>query len=80
MQGTGRAGYMREKRRAYIGLVGKPEGKRYLGHLDLQYWRILLQWILRIEWRALNWIYLAEVRDQWLAVVNTVMIFLSHKT
>jgi hypothetical protein len=31
MQGTGHAGYMREKKRAYKGLVGKPEGKRSLG-------------------------------------------------
>lgn len=35
MQGTGHVGYMREKRRAYKGLVGKPEGKRSLGTLRL---------------------------------------------
>jgi hypothetical protein len=70
MQGMGHVRYTREKRRAYKGLVGKPEG-----HLDLQYWRILLQWILRIEWGVLNWIYLAEIRDQGRVVVNTVMIF-----
>jgi len=33
MQGTGHVGYMREKRRIYKGLVGKPEGTRSLGTL-----------------------------------------------
>jgi hypothetical protein len=31
----GHVGYMREKRRAYRGLVGKPEGKRSLGTFRL---------------------------------------------
>ena len=75
MQGTGHIGYMREKRRAYKGLVGKPEGNNHLGHLDIQNWGILLQWILRIEWDVLNWIYLTEIMDQWRAVVNTVTTF-----
>jgi hypothetical protein len=26
-----------------------------------------------IEWEGLNWTHLAQVRDQWWAVVNTVM-------
>jgi hypothetical protein len=29
-----------------------------------------------IEWDAVDWIHLAEDRDQWWAVVNTVMTLL----
>jgi transposase len=47
-----------EKRNACRILVGKPEGKRPLG---------------RPRWDVMGWIYLAQDRDQWRALVNTVM-------
>jgi hypothetical protein len=31
----------------------------------------ILKWIL--EWDGMGWIYLAQDRDQWRALVNTVM-------
>jgi hypothetical protein len=36
--------------------------------------RILLEWILReTEWKCENWIHLAQDRNQWQALVNTVI-------
>jgi hypothetical protein len=53
--------------------VGKPEAKRPL-------WRPRHRWVdnikinLReIEWDGMHWIDLAQDRDQWRALVNTVM-------
>jgi hypothetical protein len=55
---------------AYRMLVGKPEGKRPLGRPR---WTIL-KWILReTGWDGVDWIELAQDRDQWRALVNTVM-------
>jgi hypothetical protein len=35
--------------------------------------RIILKWILGKEWEGVDWMKLARERDQWRAVVNTVM-------
>jgi hypothetical protein len=45
MRWAGHVAGMREKRNAYRILVGKPEGKRPLGRLDVG-GRIILEWIL----------------------------------
>jgi hypothetical protein len=39
---------------------------------DVGGWTIL-KWILEIRWDGMNWIELAQDRDQWRALVNTVM-------
>jgi hypothetical protein len=65
---------MGEMRNAYSILVGKPEGKRPLGrprHRSENNIRMVLR---EIGWEGVNWIYLAQVRDQWQALVNTVML------
>jgi hypothetical protein len=41
--------------------------------------RIILEWVLKICWEIINWIHLAHDRDQWQAVVNTVMNLRFHK-
>jgi hypothetical protein len=36
--------------------------------------RKILEWIIRkIGWEVVDWIHLAQVRDHWRALVNTVM-------
>jgi hypothetical protein len=59
-----------EKRNAYRILVGKPEGKIGVGG-----WTIL-KWILReIGWGGMDWIDLAQYRNHWRALVDTVKNF-----
>jgi hypothetical protein len=61
------------KRNAYRILMGKPEGKRPLGRPG-RTWVGNIKIDLRvIEWDGMDWIDMAQDRDQWKAVVNTVM-------
>jgi hypothetical protein len=71
-----RAGYvarMREKRDTYRGLVGRPEVKRPLGRSRRRWVDNIKMDIRDIEWGRMDWIDLAQDRDQWRALVNTVM-------
>jgi hypothetical protein len=65
---------MGKKRKAsYMILVGKPEGKRPLGR-PRRRWMDNIKLDLRdIGWDCMNWIDLAQDRDQWRTLVNTVM-------
>jgi hypothetical protein len=59
---------MGEKRNAYRLLVGKPEGKRPLG-------RPRRRWVdnIRMDLGEVDWIGLAQDRNRWRAVVNSVL-------
>jgi hypothetical protein len=63
---------MGEKRNAYTSLVGKPEEKRPLGRPRRRWEDNIRMDLKEIGWGGMDWIYLAEVRDQWRAIVNTV--------
>jgi hypothetical protein len=73
MRWAGHVARTGEKRNAYRILVEKPEGKRPLG-------RPRRRWVYNIKmdlretgWDGMDWIDLAQNRDQWRALVNTVM-------
>ena len=53
-------------------LVGKPEGKGPLGDLDVDR-KIILRWIFGKWEGGGNWMELAQDRDRWRALANTVM-------
>jgi hypothetical protein len=53
--------------------VGKPEGKRPPGRPRCKYMDNIKMDLRVIGWGGMDWIYLAQDRDQWRAVVNTVM-------
>jgi hypothetical protein len=65
--------HMRQKTNAYRIFVGKPEEMRLLGR-PRRMWVGNIKIDLReIEWDGMDWIDLAQDRDQWSALVNTVM-------
>jgi hypothetical protein len=64
---------MGETRNAYRILVGKPEIKRPLGR-PRRRWMYNIKMDLReIGYDGVDWIELAQDRDQWRALMNMVM-------
>jgi hypothetical protein len=64
---------MGEVRGAYNILVGRPEGRRPLGRRRRR-WEDNIKMDLReMEFGDVDWIHLAQDRDRWRALVNTVM-------
>jgi hypothetical protein len=61
------------KRNAYRILVRKPEGKRLLGIPRRRWEENFRMDFGEIEWGGMDWTDLAQDRDQWRALVNTVM-------
>jgi hypothetical protein len=61
------------ERNAYRILVGKPEGKRPLGRPRRRWVDNIKVHLREIEWDGMDWIYVVQDRDQWRALVNTVM-------
>jgi hypothetical protein len=64
---------MGEKKNSHRILVGKPEVKRLLGR-PRRTWEDNTRMDLReIRWGDMDWIDLAQDRDQWRALVHPVM-------
>jgi hypothetical protein len=59
-------------RNAYKILVGEPEGQRSLGR-PRHRWKDIRMDLMEVGWEGVDWIHLAQDRDQWQALVNTVM-------
>jgi hypothetical protein len=64
---------MRAKRNAYRILVGKPEGKRPLGGPTCRWGDNIKMDLKEIGLDGMDWIHLAQDRDQWRALVKTVV-------
>jgi hypothetical protein len=62
-----------QKRNAYRILVGKPEGKRPPGRPRRRWVDNIKTDLREIRWDGVDWIDLAQDRDQRRALVNTVM-------
>jgi hypothetical protein len=73
MRWAGHVARMGEERNAYRILVGKPDGKRPLGRQRRRWVENIKMDLREIGWDGLDWIDLAQDRDQWRALVNTVM-------
>jgi hypothetical protein len=66
---------MGEKRNAYRILVGKPEGKRLRGR-SRRRWADNIKIDLReIGWDGVDWTDLAQDIDQWMAILDRVIIY-----
>jgi hypothetical protein len=63
------------KRNACRILVGKPEGKRSLGRPRRRWVENTKIDLTETGWGGMDWINLAQDRDQWRALVNIVMNF-----
>jgi hypothetical protein len=73
MRWMGHVARMGEKRNAYRILVGKPEGKRPLGRPRCRWLDNIKMDLREIGWDGVDWIDMAQDRDQWRALVNTVL-------
>jgi hypothetical protein len=62
-----------ETRNAYRILVGNPEGNRPLGRPRYRWVDNSKMDLKELGWDGMDWIELAEDRDQWRALVNAVM-------
>jgi hypothetical protein len=62
-----------EPRNAYRILVGKAQGKRPLGRTRRRSVDNIEMDLREIGWDGMDWIELAQDRDQWRALVNTVI-------
>jgi hypothetical protein len=70
---AGHVARMGKKGNAYRILVGKPEGKKPLGRPRHRWEDNIRMDLKEIGWDGMDWIDLAQDRDQWRALVNTVM-------
>jgi hypothetical protein len=64
---------MGEKRNAYRLLVGKSEGKSPLGRPRCKWVDIIRMDLGEVGWSDVDWIGLAQGRNRWRALVNSVL-------
>jgi hypothetical protein len=64
---------MGEKMNAYRIFAGKTQGKILPGRPRRRWVNNIKIYLREIGWDGMDWIHLAQDRDQWGALVNTVM-------
>jgi hypothetical protein len=69
----GHVARMGKKRNAYRLLVGKPEGKRPLGRPRCRWLDDIRMDLGEVGWCDMDWIGLAQDRNRWRALVNSVL-------
>jgi hypothetical protein len=62
-----------DMRNAYKIVVGKPEGKRQVGRSRSRWEYNIRIYLQEIGWEGVNWICLAQDRDQWWVLFSLVM-------
>jgi hypothetical protein len=73
MRWAGHVARMGEVRGAYNSLVGRPEERRPLGRPRRRWEDNIKIDLQEIRFGDVDWIHLAEDRDRWRALVNTVI-------
>jgi hypothetical protein len=73
MRWAGHVARIRTTRNAYRILVGKPDGRRPLGRRRRRWVDNIKMDLRETGWDGMDWIELAQDREQWRALVNTVM-------
>jgi hypothetical protein len=61
-----------EEERVWV-LVGKPEGKRPLGRPRHRWVNNIMMDLVEVRWGDVDWIGLAQDRNSWRALVNSVL-------
>jgi len=61
------------KKNAYAVLLGKPEGKGPVEKLKGRWEDNIKMYVKEVGWEDVGWISLFQDRQEWRAVVNTVM-------
>jgi hypothetical protein len=64
---------MGKRRNAYRLLVGKPEGKKPLGRSRRRWVDNITMDLGEVVWDDVDWIGLAQDKNRWKAVVNSVL-------
>jgi hypothetical protein len=75
MRWAGHVARMGEKRNAYKLLVGKAEGTRPRGRPRRRWVNDIRMHLGEVGWGDVDWIGLAQDRNRWRAVVNSVLKF-----
>jgi hypothetical protein len=64
-----------DKKDAFRGLVGRPEGGRQVGRTRHRWEDNIKMDFKEVGWGGMDWIAAAQDRDSWCVLVNTVMGF-----
>jgi hypothetical protein len=72
---AGHVARMGESRVVYRGLVGTPEGKNTLGRPRHKWENNIKMDLWEVECEGMDWIDVAQDRDEWQALVNVKLIY-----